>query len=45
MSDFQDLERESYISLVTYRKTGKEVPTPVWIVRPGRSSWREPSGN
>ncbi len=32
MSDTADLERESYISLVTYRRDGTEVATPVWHV-------------
>lgn len=36
MSDlFADLGRESYVSLATFRKSGKEVRTPVWIAPDG----------
>lgn len=28
---FDDLKSEKYISLATYRKTGREVATPVWF--------------
>ncbi|MEM1249066.1 MAG: pyridoxamine 5'-phosphate oxidase family protein, partial [Acidobacteriota bacterium] len=28
---FEDLRREKYISLATFRKTGREVATPVWF--------------
>ncbi len=27
----QTLEKENYLSLVTFRKTGKEVATPIWF--------------
>jgi len=29
------LGRETYLSLVTYRRDGSERPTPVWVVRDG----------
>ncbi len=29
--ELQRLDRESYISLATFRKNGKAVPTPVWF--------------
>jgi uncharacterized protein len=31
MSDFSHLRREKYIDLVTYRKSGVPVHTPVWF--------------
>ncbi len=30
-----DPERESYVSLATFRRNGKEVPTPVWFAEDG----------
>ena len=36
-ADLAALDRESYISLVTFRRTGAAVPTPVWFAaRNGR---------
>src|SRR6185503_11319584 len=32
---FSDLDREAYISLATFRRDGREVPTPVWFARRG----------
>ena len=32
---FSDLDRESYISLATYRRDGRAVQTPVWFARRG----------
>ncbi len=31
MSIFQALEKQPYISLITFRKSGVAVPTPVWF--------------
>lgn len=33
------LDRESYISLVTFRRTGVGVPTPVWFAAHGGRLW------
>src|SRR5262245_7318138 len=30
-----DLDREAYISLATFRRDGRAVPTPVWFARRG----------
>ena len=30
---------ENYISLVTFRKDGSEVPTPVWFAKIGKKLW------
>ncbi|MXG90349.1 PPOX class F420-dependent oxidoreductase [Nocardioides flavescens] len=35
MTTLLDLGDESFVSLTTYRRTGKPVPTPVWVVRDG----------
>ncbi len=32
---FTDLDSEAYISLVTFRRDGRAVPTPVWFARRG----------
>jgi len=32
---FEALGRESYVSLATFRKSGKEIRTPVWIAADG----------
>src|SRR5688572_81584 len=32
---FSDLDREAYISLATFRRDGRAVPTPVWFARRG----------
>jgi PPOX class probable F420-dependent enzyme len=32
---FSDLDRESYISLATFRRDGRAVQTPVWFARRG----------
>ena len=32
-SDFSSLDRESYISLATFRRDGRPVRTPVWFAR------------
>ena len=34
-SAFDDLGREQFVSLTTYRRSGVGVPTPVWIGRDG----------
>lgn len=34
-NDLQRLGDEKYVQLTTFRKNGKAVPTPVWIVRVG----------
>ncbi len=31
----RDLGAERYVNLATFRKNGREVPTPVWIAREG----------
>lgn len=33
--DFKAFEREKYLNLETFRKSGQGVPTPVWFVRDG----------
>lgn len=35
MSDLDQLDREAYISLATFRKSGVAVKTPVWFARSG----------
>ncbi len=35
MSDLEQLDREAYISLATFRKSGAAVKTPVWFARSG----------
>ena len=32
---FSELDREAYISLATFRRDGRAVPTPVWFARRG----------
>lgn len=32
---FSDLDSEAYISLATFRRDGRAVPTPVWFARRG----------
>src|SRR5262247_4170202 len=32
---FSDLDGEAYISLATFRRDGRAVPTPVWFARRG----------
>jgi uncharacterized protein len=32
---FEPLDREGYISLATFRRDGRAVPTPVWFARRG----------
>jgi len=34
-ADFKAFEREKYLNLETFRKSGQGVPTPVWFVRDG----------
>jgi PPOX class probable F420-dependent enzyme len=34
-ADLAAIDRESYISLVTFRRTGAAVPTPVWFAAHG----------
>lgn len=33
--EFADLDRESYVSLATFRRDGRAVSTPVWFARRG----------
>ncbi len=33
------LERETYLSLATYRRDGRSVETPVWFASEGSSVW------
>ncbi len=33
------LERESYLSLATYRRDGRSVETPVWFAAEGTNLW------
>ena len=33
------LERETYLSLATYRRDGRSVETPVWFATEGASLW------
>lgn len=33
--DFKAFEREKYLNLETFRKSGQGVPTPVWFVQDG----------
>ncbi|MFC7546408.1 PPOX class F420-dependent oxidoreductase [Plantactinospora sp. GCM10030261] len=35
MATIDDLAAEKYILLTTYRRDGRAVPTPVWVVRDG----------
>jgi PPOX class probable F420-dependent enzyme len=38
-ADLAALDREPYISLVTYRRSGVGVPTPVWFAVKGGRLW------
>jgi PPOX class probable F420-dependent enzyme len=45
VTDLNDLSRERYLSLATFRRNGTEVRTPIWVVALGDRLWVVAAGD